>query len=335
MLNVKATTHQANPKFSGAGRQCAAVSLAAFIHTEKTEPMYWTSDGNKLYARCNVDKFLLIDDLPQLVKPYLMLIKNRMCGTVFRAGSIDPFYTIDDALKSIITYGFLTMSCYTIAIIKCEEIFYVFDSHSRSHSGMNCPDGTAVLSMHENTEVLTNFIKNLSTSLFEDDKPFELTNINLVFYIASSSTSASEFSGYSQMSDEKLSYGLAMPQEQLQENLSRHQSYSDSSDNIPLSVLQENIPLSVLQEKLVENTQTKCDKLSSDYCSSGSEFKFSAYEQNIINGSKAESEPSSSDFKHTACKKKSKRKQVDYHTSHSGGRSVSNPRERKTTSYEF
>ena len=74
-------------------------------------------------------------------------------------------------------------------------MYYVFDPHSRDN-GMSCQDGKAVLTCHQNADVLTSFLKNLTKSTGQgENAPFER-----VPYIVTPNTgsdeSQSEFSGF-------------------------------------------------------------------------------------------------------------------------------------------
>ena len=74
------------------------------------------------------------------------------------------FSTIDDAILSsfdLFSSCFLVCGGQTIAIAKRQNVFFVFDSHSRGKDGLLHHAGSAVLLSFTDIQVLISFIKHL------------------------------------------------------------------------------------------------------------------------------------------------------------------------------
>jgi hypothetical protein len=152
MLSIQANYHQGNTKLIGAGKQCAANSLAAMATAIKKSPRNWESFdmdniltlGDSSYKSVDKSKYLIICELPKSVNMgYDVIIKRSYCGNINREYTEIPFYNLKDSLKDMPQFCFLTIDCYTVAIIKSDKYYYVFDSHSRNDCGMPCTKGKA------------------------------------------------------------------------------------------------------------------------------------------------------------------------------------------------
>ena len=148
-----------------------------------------------------------------------MKVLSCYCGMTDRLCSENPFYSLTDALMILDKLCFFTVGCYTVAIIRYGNMFYIFDSHSRSECGMPCPDSKAILTGHSNLSSLMLFIRHLCSKLFSNcTQYFEVTHIAFqeiqsLPTMNESNTSSSEFSGFSDMSDGEYACRLFLIQE--------------------------------------------------------------------------------------------------------------------------
>lgn len=68
---------------------------------------------------------------------------------------------------------------YAFAIINSDNLFYIFDPHSRDLAGMSCPDGAAVLTSHASVGKVKEFLISLAGSLGLVSCPSELTTLEV------------------------------------------------------------------------------------------------------------------------------------------------------------
>ncbi|KAH3727249.1 hypothetical protein DPMN_053179 [Dreissena polymorpha] len=104
MLSVKATCHQGNLKYGGAGRQCAANSLVAMQFAKHKDPENWNqtdldtilSSGDSVYCSISLknEANLLISELPTDT----FHVEKTFSGSIFRNVSEPPFATLHDSL---------------------------------------------------------------------------------------------------------------------------------------------------------------------------------------------------------------------------------------------
>ena len=318
MLSVQGKYHQGSTRYIGSGRQCVATSASAMIYTKEKLPNIWTPDdvdkildkGDQLYSSLATEKYLLISDLPSNIEGYSFVIEETYSGTITAKTSNGPFKCIEDALRCLDTFAFLTVDCYTMAVMKF-DCFYVFDSHSRDEFGISNPDGVATVTRHKTLHDICIFIQNLSNSLFleSDNKVFEITHVkltsktNTVSYGNTEYSSSSEFSGFSEMSEGEISCRMFIAHELL--NNENQSSFSelelsntdtDSYDDIPLSMLKQKIVSPVSNEVTVCNEViSEPDDSSSEICSSESEYKFTSFEKRLLDTELTSSEITSTD----------------------------------------
>ena len=93
--------------------------------------------GDKLYQNTGMSRYLLIDDIPEVYQSYKLNIVSACAGSVFGRGLTEaPYTSVLESIDKIQMYSFLTMKSSTVAILKVDNLFYVFDSHSRRSDGM-------------------------------------------------------------------------------------------------------------------------------------------------------------------------------------------------------
>jgi hypothetical protein len=240
---LQASKHQGHTSFKGSGRQCMANAAAAIYTAYDESPKTWTSStldeillkGDELYTnivqncRDSVSKYLNVDDLPAHTFEVTESVNGTLCGeTAF------PFYSLQDAFEKMFSFPkdshcIFTMGntnpCYSSAVIKTDSLFYFFDPHSRSETGMQSPEGFATLTIHKHSNALSLFIKHLAASLNQKGVvPFELSRIVLVDLHANAqsdySDSGSEFSGFEPLSEGEIACRLYIANENIENILS-------------------------------------------------------------------------------------------------------------------
>ncbi|WAR30782.1 hypothetical protein MAR_033324, partial [Mya arenaria] len=252
---IRANVHQGHRSFKGNGRQCVANALVSILEGYKYPPRLWKTDdlndilhkGDALYLSLvaeNSVTYLNIDDIPPNVATVSGCLHGTLCG-----GTSEPFYSLHDAVnllmgKHIMTGCLLTVGntepCYSTSILKNDDSYFLFDSHSRGDNGMLCVDGSACLTQHPDTSTLCTFIQHLAGSLhLEPSVPFELAAMTLPSNQQisdpnfDSSDSNSTFSYFDPVSDGEYTCKLFMANEVITKahNDILKLSESDSGDN--------------------------------------------------------------------------------------------------------
>jgi hypothetical protein len=178
ILIAQAAYHQANPRFKGAGRQCVANSYAAIQKARKCKVNSWTEtdlneildEGDNVYQSLKINglsqNYLLISDLQKIDNN--LCIENADFGLLL-TDNVPPYQNLLNSLCKIETVAFLTISCYTVAVIH-DDIFYVFDPHSRDEFGLVSENGKAVLTAHNSVHDLHKFLLKLTSDLSNHEK---------------------------------------------------------------------------------------------------------------------------------------------------------------------
>lgn len=133
MLSVKATRSQTHVQYLGAGRQCVANSYAAMIMSKKKSPENWVSadldlildNGETLYHEIGLNGHLLVTDLPDIHDHHKLTVQSLCAGSVNTIVAEHPYMTLAQSMEKITEHCFLTIKCYTMAIIKENSTFYV------------------------------------------------------------------------------------------------------------------------------------------------------------------------------------------------------------------
>ena len=135
-------------------------------------------------------------------------VSESLHGTLdyCNSNSSSPFLSLKDAFNELLAVNgqcLFTMGnsvpCYTTAVMRDENQYYLFDSHSRGDMGLLKPDGAACLTVHQNIDELCIFVRDLAASLkLQDPVPFELASILTQQY---SSDCDSNFGGFAQGHD--------------------------------------------------------------------------------------------------------------------------------------
>ena len=161
------------------GRQCVPNSVCAIAWSQLKNITHWTTDdidhildaGDALYNSLNVAADLLcFADIPA----QLHIFKHtwQVTQTTENHGKVDERsiqhcleQTFQSGCDAIILLGGLHGASAS-AVMKRQDVFYVFDPHSRSSdTGLPVPDGTSVLIQFANIQDLTSFVKTLGVEL--------------------------------------------------------------------------------------------------------------------------------------------------------------------------
>lgn len=166
---LRGLTHQGSESFSSLsrGNQCMCNCLAFFstylqmstigLHINNWTPHILHSilhTGDKIYneviaeGKCAPGP-LLISDLPEtlfcqshLYK--LSVIESYTGSMAYLSTNIDGLHNLDQAVEHSFRYSPFSMFLAhgsPIALLQYERFFFLFDSHSRSQYGLQCPDG--------------------------------------------------------------------------------------------------------------------------------------------------------------------------------------------------
>ena len=197
---VRGTFHQGHASLgNAAGKQCTCASLAFMLRADIQPHIYrWTSDilddivrqGTRIYNNIpnKTRNFLLITDLPTTIilhNKYTLDMHEPFGGTIGTSQTDGPFYTVHDALTATFresSQAFLTIKTYTSAIVRSplhNQMFFLFDSHSRGCEGYQCQNGTSVCMGFVSLEDLTQYIHRLTESFSENsqEEVFEITPV--------------------------------------------------------------------------------------------------------------------------------------------------------------
>ena len=92
-----------------------------------------------------------------------------------------PFTSFEDALDAIDQVSFLTVGCYTMAVLKFDGICYIFYPHSRNDVRLSCSEGKAFLTNHTSDFQLAEFVRHLAATNLPKNGPqlFEVTTVRL------------------------------------------------------------------------------------------------------------------------------------------------------------
>ena len=148
------------------------------------------------------EEYLLVDGLPNRWKTSDLKIVKSDAGSM-SCQSTEPYVTVNQAVRDMETFLFLTIKCYTMALIKEDGTYHVFDPHARDSRGLVEADGKAVLTSHSNAESLILFLNRLGSNLCEAESdyiPFEATYVNITE--TTDSSDSDEFDGFSEISGE-------------------------------------------------------------------------------------------------------------------------------------
>jgi len=88
---------------------------------------------------------------------------ENISGHLYNDNSKEGLPNLKNALHIFFqnhTYGILTANGISVAIFKCDDIFWIFDSHSRGPNGRPAKNGTACLIKFSETQSMYNMLKN-------------------------------------------------------------------------------------------------------------------------------------------------------------------------------
>ena len=115
-------------------------------------------------------EYLLSDELPKQIGNLILKYGNAVTGSL-KMPTIDfngPYRDLRTSLHDLSQTAFITVGrkspSYTTGVFVDNGRYYVFDPHSRDLNGLSCPDGKAVLTCHEDLDLLTLFLAQLSSA---------------------------------------------------------------------------------------------------------------------------------------------------------------------------
>jgi hypothetical protein len=190
-MQARGRFNQGDTRFSltSRGKQCMANALQAIALSRMKPVSSWTTAdideilnfGDKLYlelnANLNVSRYLFAKELPTRLfihsVEFTVTQSEPISGLLFKSGEFESSYcSIQEALENALcaqpSNGCLVIcSVYGFAIIKSDNKYYAFDSHSRDASGMSCnKDGRALaIVIGEDVSLVHKFVILLAQSL--------------------------------------------------------------------------------------------------------------------------------------------------------------------------
>ncbi|KAK6168644.1 hypothetical protein SNE40_019836 [Patella caerulea] len=204
---VYGSFHQADVRFGVfSGTQCTGNSLVAVLFSCIKPVHIWNTNdldkiliaGNELYSFLQSsssmhNRYILISELPRslIVFEKLFNIDIQLDSVVglMRNGDSTFEYnevsmTLYEALQTcLLQYEscFITFGGNTFVIMKRNEMYYIFDSHSRSSVGLLTADGTSVLIEYKGIIDVYTHCCNLAESMeIGVNTQFEVTGINVI-----------------------------------------------------------------------------------------------------------------------------------------------------------
>ena len=169
---------------SNAGKQCVAMSLIAilfdFIYSirSSSDLIEVMNVGNELYTRLSQSTgqdLLMLTELPEVLclrdtdTVYRLQYSDSYFGSVhnFNDCTIEEHcLSLIEAFESLLRENFISfiltiMTCTVAILVKSNDTFKVFDSHSRNSEGMFDPCGTCVLVEIASVDKLVEYFENL------------------------------------------------------------------------------------------------------------------------------------------------------------------------------
>ncbi|KAH3789793.1 hypothetical protein DPMN_167981 [Dreissena polymorpha] len=152
--------------------------------------IFYIYKGDALYTSLTNNlslTYLNLDDLPTTTANVADCLHGNLQSSTRLS---EPFYSLNDAVEKLMNEH-LMAGCiltignseqfYSTCILKNEDSYYLFDSHSRNEVGMLEADGgTACLTEHRTIFALCNFVRHLAASLhLKQPVPFEMAAITL------------------------------------------------------------------------------------------------------------------------------------------------------------
>ena len=182
---VSGTLHQGDVRFAYPGIQCTFISFWALVLMENKSPLLWNTtdidscivDGNDRFIRhCSKmliqPRQLLVKELPQSCDAHNSLIQLSQLDSAIKVGMLNQPLSIcetnavsvpiEEAILGCLhrfSSCFLVCGGQTIAIAKRQNLFFVFDSHSRGQDGLLHHMGSAVLVSFIQIQDLISFVK--------------------------------------------------------------------------------------------------------------------------------------------------------------------------------
>ncbi|XP_042275301.1 uncharacterized protein LOC121902129 isoform X1 [Thunnus maccoyii] len=204
--SVTGSFHQGSNLFKYAGLQCMAVSLVSLAKHAVDSVFAWQAKdldrvvvlGDRLYTSLRDNnkisgssKLLCVPDLPKhsVIDGHNFEFQygDYVSGdvTVVNGEFIQAaiFMSLQNGLKNMFAkYDtcLLTLCGTTCAVISQNGRYAVVDSHARSAAGMADPNGNSVVVYFSCLKEVYSFIYNLSTSLTEGDRPYEIAGVRVI-----------------------------------------------------------------------------------------------------------------------------------------------------------
>ena len=204
---VSGTLHQGDLRFQYPGIQCTFISFWALALMENKHPHLWNAndinhcivDGNDNFLKhCSkleiLPRQLLVTELPKSIIVHNDIIQLLQLDGDIKVGTLNQnklepttsslSTTIEEAILRCFNHFnacFLVCGGQTIAIAKRQNIYFVFDSHSRGKDGLLHHTGSAVLVSFTEILSLIRFIKKLfiESLRLRSSEQFELVPVSV------------------------------------------------------------------------------------------------------------------------------------------------------------
>lgn len=189
--SVQGSFHQAHPIFGdNAGTQCVANCLAGLAYEQFKKSTHWTSQdmnnilatGDELYtflqrSSSMHNRYLLVEELPQYFECFNRSFEfstNSTLATIISLSNEEPCYADFNAfpLFEALQMGLLdTDGCFvcfsgnTFLIGRTNDLFFTFDSHSRTSQGLFSHSGRSTRILFKNIDELYMHIQMLAKSM--------------------------------------------------------------------------------------------------------------------------------------------------------------------------
>ena len=201
---VQGTFHQGHHKFgNNSGKQCVANSLCAVLYSHMKMMNEWCpldmdlvlNTGNQLYSYLSnsstvMHEYLLINELPDEVdvfsQHFNMKYDESVCGTFGEELNLSEFNMVSlrDALEQTLQKYSACFICFhssTFSVIAHGGMYYIFDSHSRNHNGLQSSEGRSLLKCVASWQGVHRYCTELGHSMnVSNTEQFEITGVTVL-----------------------------------------------------------------------------------------------------------------------------------------------------------
>ena len=181
---ISSKYHQSSHIFKGPGQglQCVANCVLSLIYNQHKNSKFWqqidikniATSGNILYNSIGKTTKLLVSDVPKYIKLYNFIYhikeKTSVIGNIF-IENLEFNCLLFSKVQDIIVkykYCILIVGEYAISIVYNNNIFYLFDPHSRNTHGMPDVNGGSIVLKFNEFRKLCLYIHKVSKYLKAD-----------------------------------------------------------------------------------------------------------------------------------------------------------------------